>query len=230
VQTPGTIRPASGSNPEGVEQRSHQGRHSPCTPVPQLLKCNRQSLTAPHSDGNHFQMTAIAKSLGHPGRPRREAGDTDAACEDFERLCRERGIRVTPQRMAVYRLLAQDTTHPTAEYVYGRLRRRLASLSFTTVYRVLECLEQEGFVRRVGVFDGTARYEANLTRHHHCVCRVCGRIADFEGGSSQELGLPWPAPAGFVPDELEIRILGTCSRCHRARRSGRPADTKRSPI
>ena len=159
-----------------------------------------------------------------------QARDVDAACKDFERLCRKRGIRVTPQRLAVYRLLAEDTTHPTAEYVYGRLRRRMASLSFTTVYRVLECLEREGLVRRVGAVDGAARYEANLTPHYHCLCRLCGRIIDCEDGPLQQVRLPWRAPAGFVADELEVRFLGTCSTCRRARRSGRPVDIKRQPV
>ncbi len=172
-------------------------------------------------------MTIVVKSSPPPGHPLREARNTDAVCGDFEKLCRKRGIRVTPQRLAVYRLLAQDATHPSAEYVYGRLRRRMGAFSLTTVYRVLECLEREGFVRRVGTVEGAARYEANLTRHHHCVCRLCNRIIDCEDGALQQLRLPWRAPAGFVADELEIRILGTCRTCRRAQRSGRPAGTKR---
>jgi Fur family peroxide stress response transcriptional regulator len=153
-------------------------------------------------------------------------GDTDAWSERFERLCRDRGIRVTPQRVAVYGLLARDNTHPTAEAVYARLRRRMSSLSLATVYRVLECLEREGLVHRVSAFDGVARYEAKLNRHHHFVCRVCDSIIDSEDNGIEECSLPRRAPTGFVPDELEIRILGICSTCRRAGRSGRPADIK----
>lgn len=98
----------------------------------------------------------------------------------------------------------------------------MASLSLATVYRVLECLEREGLVHRISTFDGAARYEANSNRHHHFVCRLCDSIIDSEAGSMEEFSLPGRAPAGFVPDELEIRILGICSTCRRAGRSGRP--------
>jgi len=152
---------------------------------------------------------------------------TRAWSERFERLCRDRGIRVTPQRIAVYGLLAGDTSHPTAEAVYARLRPHMASLSLATVYRVLECLERQGLVNRISTFDGAARYEANLDRHHHFVCRLCESIIDSEAGSMEEFSLPRRAPAGFLPDEFEIRILGICSTCRRAGKSGRPVDIKR---
>ncbi len=172
-------------------------------------------------------MAIVPNNSVVPGRPVRKTRETDGWCQDFQRLCHERGIRVTPQRMAVYRLLAQDPSHPTAEAVYGKLRQSIASLSFATVYRVLECLERERFVRRLSTFDGAARYEANLTRHNHYVCRFCGQISDCEDGPLQGLSLPRHAPAGFIPDELEIRILGTCGTCRRARRSRRPLDDQR---
>ena len=196
------------------------GQQGACFPV-------QRRLTASDPDGNKNQMVIGTNNSAHPGRPLRKARDADTWCEDFERLCHQRGIRVTPQRMAVYRLLAQDSTHPTAEDMYGQLRQRMPSLSFTTIYRVLECLEREGFVRRISTLDGTARYEANLTRHHHFVCRLCNRIIDCEEGPLHELRLPRHAPAGFIPDELEVRVLGICSMCRRARRSGRAVNVRR---
>ena len=178
-------------------------------------------------------MAITTRNVSRPGRVHGGAraatiGDAEAWSERFERLCRDRGIRVTPQRIAVYGLLAVDNTHPTAEVVYERLRRRMASLSLATVYRVLECLEREGLVHRVSAFDGVARYEAKRNRHHHFVCRLCDSIIDSEDRSMEEFSLPRYAPAGFVPDELEIRILGICGTCRRTGRSGRRADVKPS--
>jgi Fur family peroxide stress response transcriptional regulator len=210
-----------------IAPRQGSGRASALT---HALRFSRPGpLTAPNPDGNRYQMAIDPNNPVKPRRPPHRTRVTDARSGDFERLCRQRGIRVTPQRMAVHRLLTRDSTHPTAEDVYGRLRRGMASLSFATVYRVLECLEREGFVRRFCSPDGAARYEANMSRHYHFVCRLCGCIIDCEDGPLRELDLPRHGPAGFVPDELEIRILGICSKCRRARRSGRPADVKRSP-
>src|SRR5437660_8367263 len=87
----------------------------------------------------------------------RGAAHVERSCADFERACRGRGVRVTPQRVAVYRALAEDVTHPTADAVFRRLRGALPSVSPASVYRILDSLERAGLVRRVGTTDGIAR-------------------------------------------------------------------------
>jgi Fur family peroxide stress response transcriptional regulator len=134
-------------------------------------------------------------------------------CSEFERACRARGVRVTPQRLAVYRALAEDLTHPTADAVLGRVRSTLPSLSPASVYRILESLEREGLIRRVGTTDGIARYDANLERHQHLVCRKCGRMTDFQAPELSKIRLAPRAIRGFVVEELDVRIVGRCARC-----------------
>ncbi len=134
----------------------------------------------------------------------------------FEQLCRERGIRVTAQRMAVYRALARDRSHPTADAIYARLRAGMSSLSQATVYRILEFLECEGLVRKVSTTEGAARYDANLERHQHLVCRLCGSMSDFRMEPPAQLVLPRDGAAGFVAEDFDIRIVGTCRRCRTA--------------
>src|SRR5262245_53799054 len=102
------------------------------------------------------------------------AMDVDALCLGFARRCRERGVRVTAQRLAVYRTLADDPSHPTADAIHRRLRAAMPSLSPATVYRVLESLEDDGLLRRVSTTGGAARFDANLAPHQHLICRVCG--------------------------------------------------------
>jgi Fur family peroxide stress response transcriptional regulator len=134
-------------------------------------------------------------------------------CTEFERTCRRRGVRVTTQRVAVYRALAEDTSHPTAEQVYGRLRLRLPSLSPATVYRILDSLEREHLIRRVGTTDGVARFDANLDPHQHVVCRRCGRMTDVQMPALAALTLRERAVPGFVIEGLDIRIVGRCATC-----------------
>ncbi|HYK88302.1 MAG TPA: Fur family transcriptional regulator [Acidobacteriota bacterium] len=148
--------------------------------------------------------------LGSHARP---ADEVERWCRTFESLCRERGIRVTGQRLAVYRALAADTSHPTADKVYSRLQREMSSLSHATVYRILEFLEDEGLVRRVSTTDGVGRFDANLARHQHLVCRLCGSMRDYDEKSLSLLSLPHPTARGFVAEELDIRILGICEDC-----------------
>jgi Fur family peroxide stress response transcriptional regulator len=148
-------------------------------------------------------------------RPARTAGEVDWWCDRFEKECRRRGMRMTPQRLAVYRTLAEDTTHPTADAVLAKLRAGMKGLSRATVYRILESLEREGFVNRVSTTDGVGRYEANLAPHQHLVCRRCGQIADMELAALRHLRLPRRGPAGCVLEALDIRVVGTCERCRR---------------
>ena len=134
----------------------------------------------------------------------------------FRSECRRRGLRVTPQRLAVYRALAADLTHPTAEAVWRRLRPELPSLSPATVYRVLESLEKELLVRRVSTTGSASRFDANVGPHQHLVCRVCGRMSDVslpELTSEPVRHLGPESLGGFVVDGIDVRILGRCATC-----------------
>src|SRR5262245_9188033 len=144
------------------------------------------------------------------GRP---TAHVDRWCAEFERACRARGVRVTPQRLAVFRTLAEDPTHPTADAVSGRLRDVMPSVSPASVYRILDSLERAGLVRRVGTTDGVARYDANRERHQHLVCRKCGRLTDFRAPELSSLRLAPGSVPGFVVEELDVRIVGRCARC-----------------
>ena len=92
----------------------------------------------------------------------------------------------------------------------------MSSLSPATVYRILEFLEREGLVRRVSTTAGVGRFDANLSRHQHLVCRVCGSMADFQQELPSQLRLPRKGTAGFFAQEFDIRIVGICARCHAA--------------
>lgn len=167
--------------------------------------------------------TKAAGGLAFMGQPAaRPPQEVAHWCKRFEERCRERGIRVTTQRLAVYRALAADTSHPTADAVLARLRSEMPSLSHATVYRILEFLENERLVRRVSTTDGVGRFDANIARHQHLICRVCGRMRDCDEKNLSLLSFPQRSIAGFVAEELDIRIVGTCEECvgrPKARRS-----------
>lgn len=149
----------------------------------------------------------------YPGSGRRAFGEAAQWCEHFQELCRARGIRVTAQRLAVYRALAEDTTHPTADSIYAKLQAGMSSLSPATVYRILEFLEAEGLVRRVSTTEGAGRFDANIAWHQHLVCRACGRMADYAQELPVELCLPRHGTEGFVAQEYDVRIVGVCQEC-----------------
>ncbi len=160
-------------------------------------------------------------------RTHRRPGDVVAQwCRRFQHSCRDRGLRLTAQRLAVYRVLASDASHPSVDAVFEAVRREMPTVSFATVYRVLESLEMKGLVRRVSTTAGVARYDANVAPHHHFVCRRCGRMVDGDDGTIAHIPLPRIGPRGFTAEELDIRILGLCGTCQRRRQSGRRANNQ----
>jgi Fur family transcriptional regulator, peroxide stress response regulator len=163
-------------------------------------------LTDCDPDSNYLHVRNIRKTT-----PPIEANQSD-----FVSRCRERGVRLTAQRLAVFNALAGDAMHPTADSLYAALRETMPSLSLSTVYRILESLEAEGLVRRVSTVAGIARYDGNVTPHQHLVCRICGRMTDVARQSFSGLRVRGLHFAGFIAEELDIRIVGTCLECRPA--------------
>jgi Fur family transcriptional regulator, peroxide stress response regulator len=141
----------------------------------------------------------------------RRGNDVDHWCSDFEKLCRSRGIRVTPQRLAVYRALAEDLAHPTAESVYARLTSQLPGLSQATIYRTLQFLEDENLIRRVSSPGAIGRFDANIDPHQHLLCRLCGSLKDISIPALHSAVIP--RVSGFTVEELDIRLVGLCNTC-----------------
>lgn len=141
----------------------------------------------------------------------RQGNEVDAWCLQFEKQCRTRGIRVTPQRLAVYRALAEDLAHPTAESVYSRLTRQLPGLSQATIYRTLQFFENENLIRKVSSPGAIGRFDANVEPHQHLLCRVCGSLRDISVPELHSAVIP--KVSGFSVEELDIRLVGRCEAC-----------------
>ena len=92
---------------------------------------------------------------------------------------KEAGLKVTPQRIAIYRALLGTKSHPTAESICREVRASMPGLSFNTVYKTLLSLEEKGLVQRLDVGQACDRYDANTRSHIHLVCLGCGKVSDF---------------------------------------------------
>jgi Fur family transcriptional regulator, peroxide stress response regulator len=133
----------------------------------------------------------------------------------FRQRCGELGLALTPQRLAIYQVLAGDDSHPGAEDIYRRIKPELPSLSLGTVYRTLELFEEHHLVSRVHAFSDQTRFDANLDEHHHLVCERCRRVFDFEDVRLHELPVDETALAGFRVRSQRIQLLGLCRSCQK---------------
>ena len=98
--------------------------------------------------------------------------------DHFISKSKEYGLKVTPQRIAIYRELAKTDQHPSTEMIYKKIKGYYPNISLTTVYRTLETFEKLGLISVVNVLYNAARYDANLNPHHHIVCVRCKKIED----------------------------------------------------
>jgi len=126
-----------------------------------------------------------------------------------------KGLRVTPQRFAVYANLLARADHPTAEQILGDLNHTLPISSQATVYSSLQALREAGLVREVLLQEGVSRYDANVDPHHHFRCHDCGAIADLPWETFQHLNLS-QLPPTLRAETYEVTVNGLCEHCHQA--------------
>jgi Fur family peroxide stress response transcriptional regulator len=137
----------------------------------------------------------------------------DKRISAFTRICRQSGIRATHQRREVFREVAGTDEHPDAETIYKRVRERMPTVSLDTVYRTLSLLEEKGLLKRLELFSGRTRFDANTQPHHHFICTECGLVRDF---TSEEMdALAWPNEVGSWGDvrSVNVQLRGICSGC-----------------
>ncbi len=128
---------------------------------------------------------------------------------------RERGLRITPQRVAILGALRRLANHPSAEEVFRAVRSDFPSLSLTTVYRTLETLAERGEVALVHLGRERARFDHRTDPHHHATCTSCGRLEDVDlAESSIEPGIAIPLFGGRRPRGNVVVFYGVCTPCN----------------
>jgi Fur family transcriptional regulator, peroxide stress response regulator len=125
---------------------------------------------------------------------------------------KDKGLRVTPQRCAVYANLLRRTDHPTVEQLLRDLNQSFPISSQATVYSSLQALQNAGLVREVLLEEGVSRYDANVTPHHHFRCRCCGSIEDISWSALPPLSL-LGLRSGLKVEGYEVTVNGVCDRC-----------------
>ena len=136
------------------------------------------------------------------------------ATDVIQRL-QSKGLKVTPQRAAVYANLLCRNDHPTVEEILSDLNSELPVSSKATIYTALTALREVGLVREVLLSEGVTRYDANIEQHHHFRCRACGAINDlaweiFNAPQLQKLN------DGFKVESYEVTVCGLCREVPRS--------------
>jgi Fur family peroxide stress response transcriptional regulator len=99
----------------------------------------------------------------------------------------EKGLKVTPQRLAIYDAIVQLKNHPTAENIIEYIKSNHPNISVGTVYKVLDSLTENNLLKKVKTERDIMRYDAVLSNHHHLYCAETDRIEDYEDENLNEL-------------------------------------------
>ncbi len=133
--------------------------------------------------------------------------------ERFMAACRKEGLKLTHQRLEIYRELAASDDHPSAEALHQRLIGRIPTLSLDTVYRTLGTLARHGLVHKVETGESNARFEVVFERHHHLICSHCLEIIDFQWPSMDEIAPPEELRSWGKIDSKNVVAYGICRKC-----------------
>ena len=135
----------------------------------------------------------------------------DEKVKEFKEISKRRGLKVTPQRIAILKEILSRADHPSAEDIYESLKPKIPGISLTTVYRTLSYFEEFGFIHRVPTLTDKVRYETRSVPHSHFICINCGEIydidfvPDFDEGAFTSKGLE-PINCSFI-------CYGLCKMC-----------------
>lgn len=143
---------------------------------------------------------------------------------------RDYGLKSTPQRTAIYQALVHSTAHPTAEDLFAQVSPAYPMLSLNTVYYTLGVLRTAGLVQEVNVGHDRARFDANLSPHHHVICQECQTILDVMDPRLNRLTSPSGIPKDFQITSYQVAFRGYCGTCRRTSLPTTTAQSGKYPI
>ncbi|PMQ02246.1 MAG: transcriptional repressor [Dictyoglomus sp. NZ13-RE01] len=124
-------------------------------------------------------------------------------------------FRETKQRKVILDIIKNTKEHPDALWVFQKAQEMGTKISLGTVYRTLELLAKEGKAKKFYDTHAVARYDGDVSPHHHLICKVCGKIIDWENNDLDKMILEIGSKSNFKDISYEVIIYGICPECQR---------------
>ena len=142
-----------------------------------------------------------------------EDSEVERRLERFKAAAKDAGVKLTHQRLEIFRELASSAEHPDAEDLLRGVQTRLPTVSLDTIYRTLWMLNDLGVISMLGPRRDSVRFDANTTPHHHCVCVKCGLVRDFESHDLDDLPVPAHVKGFGSVFAAHVEVRGICYGC-----------------
>jgi len=139
--------------------------------------------------------------------------DTKEMMDIFYRRSKENGLKITPQRTAIYQELLKAKDHPSANIIYRRLVKKIPNISFDTVNRTLATFSKIGIANVVEGYGQPKRFDPDITIHHHFRCVQCDTIIDFHNKAYDNITVPQEIQKQFTVWNKKVVLEGLCNKC-----------------
>ena len=131
-------------------------------------------------------------------------------------IFKEKKLKLTPQRIAVYKYLKSTIEHPSAEVIYKAIQPEYPTMSLATVYKALKTLIEVNLVQEINVGEGNFRYDGNMCSHPHIQCLTCGRVDDISGICFSDLNDKIKPFTDYKIMENRVYFYGICNKCKKS--------------
>jgi Fur family peroxide stress response transcriptional regulator len=126
---------------------------------------------------------------------------------------RDKGLKMTPQRLAVLNFLDGNTDHPTADDIFRAVKVKYPTVSLATIYNTIQTLQEMGELQEVTINPERKHFDPNTAPHHHAICTKCKRIEDVFEDYSAVLSLPVEIHSAFNITGNHVDFYGECVNC-----------------
>lgn len=128
-------------------------------------------------------------------------------------ICDEAEIKLTHQRLEIFKELMLASDHPSAELIHTRLQKRLPTIAIDTVYRTLTTFDDLGIVKKLHVMNEKTLFDTNVEHHHHFICTRCKAVEDLYWDDFDKSTLPEAALHMGKIQSRHLELHGLCNRC-----------------
>ena len=133
--------------------------------------------------------------------------------EDIISVFKDKKLKLTPQRLAVFQYLKSTKGHPSAEVIYKALQPNYPTMSLATVYKTLNTLVEIGLIQELNVGEGNFRYDSTITEHGHIQCLACGRVDDLCNIDFSNLNTLVSEDSKYKVKYNKLFFYGLCEEC-----------------
>lgn len=133
--------------------------------------------------------------------------------DNITNIFKEKKLKLTPQRIAVYKYLQGTKEHPSAEVIYKALQPDYPTMSLATVYKALKTLVAVNLVSEINVGEGNFRYDGHMQEHPHIQCLSCSKVEDIEGVTFSDLKSKVQEFTDFEVLSNKLYFYGLCTGC-----------------